>query len=65
MLTAANSSSEGKSFRTALKHSTLGKVYANNMDDNSFNGDIKIQMELMLSNSETAYYMPHSIISNI
>ena len=62
MLTDSTETSTGASFTKAVKDDAFNKVFHNNMDKNSFNDDIDGQIELMISNSKTAYYRGHDAI---
>ena len=62
MLTESNSAVEA-SFKTAPKESMFGKVFQNNLDKDSFSSDIKSQLELMIKNSQTAFYCNRNYIT--
>ena len=53
----------GTSFIKASKHSDFGKVLVNNMDLNDSFTDYNNLIELIVTNSKTAMFHAHSIIS--
>ena len=56
----------GDTFIKAPMDSAFGKVFMNNMDkEDSFSSDSKNQIELMISNSKTAMFNVHNVISEI
>ena len=68
MITAPNTSATGTSFTKAPNGSAFRKVFLNNMDENSFrknNYGFQNQIELMISNSKTALFYPHSRVSEV
>ena len=68
MLTAANTTRGAQTFIKAPNNTAFGKVYLNNMDENSFrknNYGFQNQIELMISNRKTALFYPHSRVSEV
>ena len=62
MLTGPKSNAIGAAFLKAPKDSPFHKVFLNNMVENiSFNSDIKKQIALTISKTETAFYYGHSL----
>ena len=61
MLTGATDSAPGTLFSQASEKSGFGQVFQNNMDKNSFSGDIRKQIEFMLSNSQHALFYSQAI----
>ena len=60
MVTAPKTSSTGAAFTKAPNDSAFGKVFLNNMDENSFSIDTKRQIALMILNSKTAFFNDHT-----
>ena len=61
---------QGAIFIKAHKDSTFGRVFKNNMDQNSFGNDmekstIEKQLALMITNGKTAIFHIHDIISEM
>ena len=61
MATGPNTTAQGAVFVKAPAHSSFGKVFHNNMDENSFSVDlerntIEEQIELMISNGKMAIF---------
>ena len=61
MLTGGTDSAPATLFLQASEKSGFGQVFQNNMDNNSFSGDISKQIEFMLSNSQHALFYSQSI----
>ena len=62
MLTGTQSNAIGAAFHKAPKDSPFHRVFLNNMDETvSFNSDIKKQIALTISKTETAFYYGHSL----
>ena len=62
MLTGPKSNAIGAAFLKAPKDSPFHKVFLNNMVENiSFKSDIKKQIALTISKTETAFYYGHSL----
>ena len=55
----------GATFIKAPKDSAYGKVFLNNMDKEDSFSDTKNQIQLMISNSKTAMFNAHNVISEI
>ena len=51
-------------FSRASSTNVFNKVFRNNMDDNSFNGDNQRQIDLIMSESETAYFISTGMVRN-
>ena len=51
-------------FSRASSLNVFSKVFHNNMDENSFNGDNQKQIEVMMSQSETAYFISTGMVRN-
>lgn len=60
MLTGYKTDGTAALFTKASSHNAFGKVYLNNMDENSFSSDSKKQIRQMFSNSKTAFFMDHN-----
>ena len=61
MVTGPNTTAQGAAFVKAPADSSFGKVFHNNMDENSFSVDlerntIEEQIELMISNGKMAIF---------
>ena len=56
MLTGAIDDARGAIFTKASKRSGFGQVFQNNMDNSSFSGNTKEQIEKILLNSQYAYF---------
>ena len=56
MLTGAIDAATGAIFIKASKRSGFGQVFQNNMDNSSFSGNTKEQIERILTNSQYAYF---------
>ena len=55
----------GAAFIKAPKDSAFEKVFLNNMDKEDSFSDTKNQIQLMISNSKTAMFNAHNVISEI
>ena len=70
MITAPNTTAQGATFIKAPNDSAFSKVFLNNMDRNSFGGDmerrtIDKQLAQMISNGKTAIFHIHDILSEM
>ena len=62
MLTSGIDSLPATTFFNSTRESSFGQVYEKNMDNNSFNGNNTLQIELALSNSQYAYFYSCSAV---
>ena len=60
MVTASNTTTIAAALTNAPNDSAFQKVFVNNMDANSFSGDTKKQIALMILNGKTAFFNDHS-----
>ena len=56
MLTSANTTRGARTFMKAPNNTAFGKVFQNNMDNNSFSSNKEKQLALMSPNGKTAIF---------
>ena len=64
MLSGSIDDASSVMFSRASSTNVFNKVFRNNMDDNSFNGDNQRQINLIMSQSETAYFISTGMVRN-
>ena len=64
MLTGAIDAATGAIFQKASKRSGFGQVFQNNMDNRSFSGNHKEQIDQILTNSRYAYFNSRGTMRN-
>ena len=64
MLSGSIDDASSVMFSRASSTNVFNKVFRNNMDDNSFNGDNQRQIDLIMSESETAYFISTGMVRN-